>query len=106
MQLVATTALTIAVTAGAQTGGTAGAASAVAPPLAAAATPVQNPKPKVSDSRAKATAKSRTNPTVCAHLPPDDRAGCVAKAKPSKTAPALTTSASGAGGGGGSVPKP
>ncbi|SRR5258708_1315909 len=108
VQLVAAMVLSSAISAGAQTTGT---APAVAPtataPSATSTTPATsaNAKPKVSESRAKATAKSRTNPTVCAHLPPDDRAGCLAKAKPSKSAPALTTSASGGGGGGGSLPK-
>jgi hypothetical protein len=96
-------ALAATVTAGAQT-----AAPSPATPAATtdAATPAPSMKSKASAAKKKATVASKSNPTVCAHLPPDDRAGCMAKKKtPAKTDAALTKSASGAGGGGGSLPR-
>jgi hypothetical protein len=104
-QLVVAVALTTAVSAGAQTTTAPAKDSAMAATTDAASTQAQKATTKASTTRAKATAKSRSNPTVCAHLPPDDRKGCEAKAKSNSTA-ALTKSASGAGGaGGGGLPK-
>jgi len=96
---IVATAMAFAVGANAQTATTAPAPTAqTTPPASSAAT---TPSTKAA-SRAKRKANSRANPTVCAHLPPNDREGCMAKEK-SKSDAALTKSASGAGGG--SIPR-